>query len=345
MVMDPLAAAVATLLLGLALALAITPFAIALGLRLGIADVPGGRRKHARVTSRLGAVPIFAAFVTAVLAAQTFGIPTDDPNERTRLVGLLAGSALMFVVALVDDRWQLAPGPQFAAQTAAAGVAVASLIFIERFRNPLTNAEVVLPPVAVAVVTLLWFVGMVNTVNLLDGVDGLAASVSLVAAAVTAVHMWREGQYSVALLPIALIGVLAGFLVFNLPIARIFLGGGALVLGYALACVGIVGGAKVALLLLVMGLPIADAAWQIVDRSRRGQSPVRGDRGHLHTRLADAGWSARRIVAVYVGVCAAFGAVALVSQPPLLKLVTLIALGAGVVLALVRLSRRASPAA
>lgn len=342
--MEPLAAAAATLALGLALATCITPLAIALGLRLGIADVPGGRRKHARVTSRLGALPIFAAFTAAVLLAQTFGVPTSDPNERTRLFGLLAGGALMFVIAVIDDRFQLAPGPQFAAQIAAAGVAMASLIFIERFRNPFTNAEVVLPAAAAAAVTLLWFVGMVNTVNLLDGVDGLAASVSLVAAAVTAAHMWREGQYSVALLPIALIGVLAGFLVFNLPVARIFLGGGALVLGYALACVGIVGGAKVALLLLVMGLPIADVAWQIIDRSRRGQSPVRGDRGHLHTRLADAGWSARRIVAVYVAVCAGFGAVALVAQPPLLKLITLIALGAGVVVALLRLSRRASPA-
>jgi UDP-GlcNAc:undecaprenyl-phosphate GlcNAc-1-phosphate transferase len=163
-----------------------------------------------------------------------------------------------------------------------------------------------------------------------------------VAAAVTLVHMLREGQYSVALLPVALIGALAGFLVFNRPPARIFMGGGALFLGFALACLGIIGGAKIALLLLVMGLPIADVAWQILDRIRHGRSPTQSDRGHLHFRLVDRGWTPKQIVILYSGACALFGGAALIPQPPVYKLVTLGVLAILVVGSLAILSRRPS---
>ena len=175
--------------------------------------------------------------------------------------------------------------------------------------------------------------------------DGLAASVAVIAATVTAIHMLREGQYSVALLPIALIGTLLGFLIFNAPPARIFLGGGALYLGFTLACVGIVAGAKVALLLLVMGLPIADVAWQIFDRARHGLNPTQSDRGHLHFRLIDSGWSAKKIIALYAGTSAAFGIVALIAQPPLVKLITLLLLAVAVVVTLFTLSSRSRPSA
>lgn len=332
---------VATFLIALALSLVLTPAAIRLGLRLGIADQPGGRRHHARITSRLGAVPLFGAFVGAALISQLFRVPTLDPQESIRMTGLLIGSAVVFAAGLLDDRFQLRPAPQFIAQVLGAGIAIAQLIFIERFNNPLTGREQVLPAALVVAVSLFWFLGMMNTVNFLDGVDGLAATVSLIAASVTAIHMLREGQYSVALLPIALIGTLLGFLVFNFEPARIFLGSGAIYLGYTLACLGIIAGAKVALLLLVMGVPIADVAWQIIDRARRRRNPTAADRGHLHLRLADAGWSARRIVALYAAACLAFGAVALMAQPPLLKLLTLIVLGVSVVVVLVALSSRA----
>jgi UDP-GlcNAc:undecaprenyl-phosphate GlcNAc-1-phosphate transferase len=337
----PVIPLLATFLVALALSLALTPLAIRLGLALGIADRPGGRRTHARTTSRLGAVPLFGAFIGAALVSQLFRVPTLDPQEGIRLAGLLLGSLVIFAAGLIDDRFQLPPAPQFLAQAAAAGIAIASLIFIQRFNNPLTGREEVLPELAVVVVSLFWFMGMMNTVNFLDGVDGLAATVALIAATVTAIHMLREGQYSVALLPVALTGALLGFLAFNFAPARIFLGSGAVYLGFTLACLGIVAGAKIALLLLVMGVPIADVAWQIIDRSRQRRSPVAGDRGHLHFRLADAGWSAPRIVALYAAACAAFGAVALVAQPPLAKLVALVVLAAAVMAVLIALSSRA----
>ncbi|MCX6019235.1 MAG: MraY family glycosyltransferase [Chloroflexi bacterium] len=318
--------------------------AMRVGIRLGIADVPGGRRKHARVTSRLGALPLFGAFTAAALLGHMFGLPTQDPNERLRLLGLLAGGAIAFVLGVIDDRFELRFGPQLFGQALAAGVAITALIFIERFRNPFTNAEIVLPFVVTAVLTLFWFLGMMNTINFLDGVDGLAASVSLVAALFTLIHMLREGQLSVALLPAALAGALLGFLLFNFQPARLFLGGGSLFLGFALAGIGIIAGAKIALLLLVVGLPIADVAWQIFDRARRGRSPAHADRGHLHLRLIDMGWSPRRICIAYLLVCTLFGGAALLSQPPLFKLLTLGTLFVSVVALLIGLSGRKSGA-
>jgi UDP-GlcNAc:undecaprenyl-phosphate GlcNAc-1-phosphate transferase len=346
----PLVPALATLLLGFTLALGLTYAAIKLGFRLGIVAKPGGRRTHTHITSKLGVLPLFGAFTLVALAGRAFGVETTDPNETARLIGVLLGGLVVFVLAILDDKFDLPAGAQFGLQAIAVLIAIGSQVFLERFTNPFNGQLFIVPnefgPIAgyavVAGLTLFWFLGMMNTVNFLDGVDGLASSVALIATAVVAIHMLREGQYSVALLPIALVGVLLGFLVFNWAPARIFLGGGALMLGWLLACVGIIGGAKIALLLLVMGLPIADVLWQIIDRARRGRNPAKAaDRGHLHLRLADQGWPAPRIVAVYAAACILFGGAALLPIPPLAKLVTLIILFTVVMGMMMKLSRPA----
>ena len=348
-----------TFVVALSSAALLTQLAIALGIKLGIADVPGGRRRHTRITSRLGVLPLFGGFAIAALVSQWLRVPTSDLiNEPIRFVGVLVGGALIALAGFLDDRFNLPSTPQFVIQAVCALIAIFSLVFIERFTFPVTGEKIRLLEyfqpllgralgyglgvLLTVVLTEFWFIGMINTVNFLDGVDGLAASTSFIAAGVTAIHMLREGQYSVALLPLALMGALAGFLIFNLPPAKIFLGGGALWLGFALACIGIIGGAKIALLLLVMGLPIADVVWQMFDRRRRGLSMAQADRGHLHLRLIDQGWSARRIVLLYAAVSSAFGMVALLTQPPLLKLLTFFALSAIVIVVLWRLSRNKS---
>jgi UDP-GlcNAc:undecaprenyl-phosphate/decaprenyl-phosphate GlcNAc-1-phosphate transferase len=342
----PLTELFLTALAAFAVSAALCVVAIRAGIGLRIADVPGGRRKHARVTSRLGALPLFGGFVAAALLTRQFDIPTTDArNESIRFAGLLIGGLIVFVLGVADDKFELSARAQLPFQVLAGGVAIASLIFIERFRSPLSGAEIVLsdwPVIGFAVVaalTLFWFLGMMNTVNLLDGVDGLSGSVALIAALVTLIHMLRAGQYSTAVLPAALCGALLGFLLFNMQPARLFLGGGALFLGFALAALGIIAGAKIALLLLVMGLPIADVLWQMFDRARHGRHPMSGDRGHLHFRLADRGWSPRGIVALYALVCGAFGGVALAPLSPGAKLVALALITMIVIVALARLTR------
>jgi UDP-GlcNAc:undecaprenyl-phosphate GlcNAc-1-phosphate transferase len=172
---------------------------------------------------------------------------------------------------------------------------------------------------------------MMNTVNWLDGIDGLAAGTAAIMSGVLALHMIREGQLSVALLPLALLGAAAGFLPFNFNPARLFMGSsGSYFLGWTLAALGIIAGAKVATVLLVMGLPILDVAWLIVNRWRRGGSHGLGESGrdHLHHRLLDMGFTPRQIVLGYYAFCLAFGAAALGLENRLYKVAALLVLAA-----------------
>jgi UDP-GlcNAc:undecaprenyl-phosphate/decaprenyl-phosphate GlcNAc-1-phosphate transferase len=318
---------------------AITPVMARLGLRLGMADRPGGRRRHGRTISRLGGAGMFVGFTVAValtvlLPANWFP-PRLDANEMRRLAGLLIGASAVFVFGLLDDRFQFPSRPQYVAQFLSALIAIAFIIFIEVVNNPLTNQPVHLHPLVVGALTIFWFMGMINTVNWLDGLDGLAAGVTAIMSAFLAIHMIREGQLSVALLPVALLGATLGFLPFNFNPARVFMGSnGSYFLGWALAALGIISGAKLATVLLVMGLPILDVAWLIFYRWRHGGKLALGGRDHLHFRLQDMGFSQRQIALGYYVFCAAFGVLALWLENRLLKLIALVVL-AGAALAVI----------
>jgi UDP-GlcNAc:undecaprenyl-phosphate GlcNAc-1-phosphate transferase len=216
-------------------------------------------------------------------------------------------------------------------------------VFIEQVMNPFTNEIASFPVPLVWGLTLLWLVGMMNTVNFLDGLDGLASGVTAIVSIVLVIHMLRVGQYGPSLLPLALLGSVLGFLPFNTHPARIFLGSGAISLGYLIGTLSLVGGARVATVGLVMGIPIVDVAWQILNRWRHGRSMNEGDRGHLHYRLYDLGMSQRHVVLLYWGVCAFFGAMALLVSSRLYKLLAIVALGVCVTIVLTNLSRRAEP--
>jgi len=289
---------------------------------------------------------LFFSFVVAVLISVALPAalqpPRQDPNEVIRLAGLLLGCTFMFIVGLLDDRLELGGWPQFAVQAGVALLSIPYLIIIERVMNPFTypNELLIFPAGVVVILTLIWIAGMINTVNFLDGVDGLAAGVTAIVCAVLTIHMLREGQLSVALLPLALLGATLGFLPFNFAPARVFMGStGSFFLGYAVAALSIMAGAKVATVLLVMGIPIADVAWQIFTRWKTGRSIGVGDRGHLHHRLLDLGLSPRQIVLIYYGFCILFGALALLISNRLYKLLALAGLGVVVVVALAVVSR------
>ena len=331
--------------ISLLVTLAVAPAARWLGTRLNLADRPGGRRQHSGVIPRIGGIAMFAGFTVAVLATLVlpqswFPSRLEDAKELIRLTGLLIGAAVVFVFGLLDDRFQFPSRPQYVAQFLSALIAIAFIIFIERINNPFNHGQIVFPWPVVWALTIFWFMGMINTVNWLDGLDGLAAGVSAIVAAVLAIHMIREGQYSVALLPIALIGATLGFLPFNFNPARIFMGsGGSYFLGWALAALGIMAGAKVATVLLAMGLPIMDVAWLIYHRTRQGGKPGFNGRDHLHHRLLDIGFTQRQIVIGYYVFCAAFGVLALGIGTRLFKLIALLVL-AGLALAVLIWARR-----
>jgi len=324
-----------------ALALTLTPLARWLGRRYGFVAVPGGRRRHVGRKSRLGGAALYVAFMVTAVLAQFLPVERQDPKELTRLVGLLLGSTFIFLVGVWDDKKELSPAPQLIAQFITSLIAIHFLIFIEVINNPFTNLQVWFPWFVTLPLTIFWLMGMINTVNWLDGLDGLAAGVAAILSAVLAIHMYREGQHSVALLPLALLGATLGFLPYNFHPARVFMGSsGSFFLGFAIGALGIIAGAKMATVLLVMGIPILDVAWRIFDRFRLGRSPLVGDRGHLHFRLLDLGLSQRQIVLLYYLFCSFFGLLALVISSRLYKFLALLILGAMTMLLLLFVSRK-----
>jgi UDP-GlcNAc:undecaprenyl-phosphate GlcNAc-1-phosphate transferase len=311
----------------------LAPLAARLGRRWGLVDVPGERRQHVGVLPRIGGIALYVSFLVAALLAAILGrmLPAPegpDPKELTRLVGILLGSTFMFAVGLYDDRRELKALPQFAAQVVVSLIAVFTLVFIERVMNPFTDRLLIFPWWFTAVITIAWITGMINTVNFLDGLDGLAAGVAAILAAVLFIHMYREGQYSVSLLPLALLGSTLGFLPYNFHPARVFMGSsGSFFLGYAVATLGIVAGARMATVLLVLAVPILDVGWLILVRLRQRRAIGQGDRRHLHFRLVDLGISQRQVVLLYCLLSASFGVLALVVSSRLFKLGALLVLG------------------
>lgn len=249
------------------------------------------------------------------------------------------------MTGLLDDWLDLPPLPQLIGQSLAAAAAILFQIFIEYFNNPLTGQQTA-PWSFIITVTIsyFWLVGMMNTVNFLDGADGLSSGVAVIAGVLlflNSVYRVEPAQISVSLLHLALIGAVLGFLIHNSYPARIVLGGGAPMLGFLLGALAIIGGAKMATILLVMGLPLADGIWQATRRILHGRNPMSGDRGHLHFRLLDMGISQQQLVIGYYTFCAVFGGIALLADSRLFKFIALGVMTLCVVIGFVWIDRRA----
>lgn len=330
----------------LAVSVLITPLARRLSWRWGVVKEPGGRRHHHGAMPLLGGLPLLLGYLTAVALVLYVLPPTSDAREVQYLRGVLWGSIVIFVGGLLDDWLELSFGWQFTIQVAATAVAMGHEIFIERFRDPFqpTDEIVVGPTAVIFILTLIWIVSIINFVNWLDGLDGLAAGVGTIALLLFAWHTYRLPLISVPsfYMPLALAGALCGFLFFNFVPARIFLGSaGVFLLGYNLATLAILAPAKWSTALLVLAVPIIDGIWLVLDRLRHKQSPMQGDRRHLHFRLADNGFSPRRIVLGYYGVAAVSGSVAVMASSALVKIAILLGLGTAVLGLLIWLSFQA----
>jgi UDP-N-acetylmuramyl pentapeptide phosphotransferase/UDP-N-acetylglucosamine-1-phosphate transferase len=354
-------ALVGTFLLAFGITAALIPPVRALGIRRGWVQKPGGRRTHTQPTTNIGGVAIYTGCMlafAATLVLTPFVLPLQRSAFEILRVGLvLLGGSLIFVVMWLDDVRELPWYTKFVTQIAAALIAVGPFlwdqvryadpsglpteargIILTAFNFPFTSQIdlYAISPWLAIVATVFWIGWMSNTINFADGLDGLAAGVSLIAALMLALHALRldPPQFTIAMLPLAIAGACAGFLVYNFPPASIFMGGGAEFLGYMLGVSAIIGGAKLATVLLVLGVPLLDVAWLIVSRSAAGRSPMQGGRDHLHFRLRDLGFSSRQIVLFYYGMSASFGLVGISGATQIVKLVALALLaliGVGVI--------------
>lgn len=290
---------------------ALTPLASLIAFRVGAVAHPGGRHVHVRAIPRLGGVGICIAFMVPL-----FGIWLFEPALAQRFTelpykwaGLVGGAVVMCVVGVVDDTRGIRALHKLYAQIAVAVVAYASGFTIHMMHLPIVG-EVSMGVFALPV-TVLWIVGVINAVNLIDGLDGLAAGVVFFAAATNFVVAYVTDNAAVALLSGATAGAVLGFLFYNFNPARIFMGdSGSYFLGYILAVTSLIGAsqkASTAVSLLVpvvaLGVPIFDTLFAMVRRIIERRPMFSSDRGHIHHRLLDMGVTHRRAVLILYGAC------------------------------------------
>ena len=289
---------------------ATTPLVRRFAFKIGAIDIPkDNRRMHKKPTPRIGGLAIIFGFTVATLC---FAQPSRQPY------GTLAGAAIIAVMGVIDDCKNLPAKLKFVIQIIAALVVVfAGDIKIDVFTNPnflSDNPYWVLPEWLSVTLTVIWIVFITNAVNFIDGLDGLAAGVSAIMSISLVFISIRVGEYSIAILGIALMGSCFGFLPFNFNPAKIFMGDtGSTFLGFMLATLSIQGVFKsyavisFAVPLLILGLPLFDALFAMIRRILRGQSPMTADRGHLHHRLVDMGFSQKQTVFILYAISGVLG--------------------------------------
>jgi UDP-GlcNAc:undecaprenyl-phosphate/decaprenyl-phosphate GlcNAc-1-phosphate transferase len=284
------------------------PLAIRLSMRFGVVAQPGGRHAHANPTPLLGGLAMWFAFTVAALVF----LPKD-----LETAGVILVSGLVMALLIIDDKRGMRPLVKLAIQVGVAVIAVTVFGAQIKFFS-LPGGHIVELGVLVLPVSIFWLVGMQNTVNFLDGADGLAAGVVAIVAIVLVLAAGQLHQPEIVQLSGALAGCCVGFLVFNFPPARIFMGdSGAHFLGVALGMISIFGVAKVAVAfalaapVLALAVPIADTGWAILRRRRLGQSVASADNQHLHHRLQSFGLDARQTCFVFYGASLLLGGLGL----------------------------------
>lgn len=278
---------------------------VRVGWRANWVHLPGPGRIHEYPVIRFGGLAILPAALLAMLLTSP---------EPASIIGISICATTITVIGFADDLWGIPPLGKLFGQSVVAISAVAFGVQIEAVSNPF-GGVIELSAVAGSLVTILWLVGMMNAVNLLDGLDGLAPGVVLVAALIMSLLSAQLGNGTLALFGMALAGSVAGFLPLNAYKAKLILGdSGSNLLGFLIGVLAVLGQAKIGTALLVLGIPILDVGWTIVRRYRSGRGIMSRDTGHLHHRLLDAGLSRPQVTVIYVLLCAAFGASALLLE-------------------------------
>jgi UDP-GlcNAc:undecaprenyl-phosphate GlcNAc-1-phosphate transferase len=301
------------------LSLVLTPLIRRFVIRHDIVDQPDERRVNTAPIPRAGGLAVAAAFLTVgagfvALNDAAHWVPEPLTIQASDLVALFLGGALAATLGAIDDLFDLRARWQLAGQVALAILAVALGITIDYVANPFGDGVIRFGALFSAGLTIFWIVGMINSINWIDGLDGLSSGIALIAVVTLGLISLTTqiAQPLIAVLCFALAGALLGFLRWNFHPATIFLGtSGVQFVGYTLAVLSILGSAKVAIALLVLGVPIIDTFWIIVRRLSEGRSPFSPDRSHIHHRLLDLGLPHARTVLLIYGICIALAALAL----------------------------------
>jgi UDP-GlcNAc:undecaprenyl-phosphate GlcNAc-1-phosphate transferase len=287
--MEPLELAIA-LFVAFGVALAVTPWVGRLALALDAVDRPSARGVSRRTNMPLlGGLAVGAAFVAGLGVSLWL---CEEMTFERRLRAVLLGGALLLAVGVWDDRFGMRAWPKLLVQLGAAAIAILYGFQIDRLTDPITLGLVDLPIWASWLLSLFWIVGVTNAINLLDGLDGLAAGVGVIIGSTLTLIAWQAGQPLGVCLGVALIGALLGFLPHNFSPARIFLGDtGALFIGYVLALLALEGYRRVSLLTFVV--PLLALAVPILDTTLSNTGLHRGPPAHAPSAAGVRGFNAR----------------------------------------------------
>ncbi|PIR94821.1 hypothetical protein COT95_02070 [Candidatus Falkowbacteria bacterium CG10_big_fil_rev_8_21_14_0_10_37_6] len=287
-----------------------------IALRYGILDKPDKERKiHKEVIPLLGGVAVFIALFTGILIGKEFIFARG--LSEAQILGFFFGGLALVIGGVLDDIYELKPGKQMLFSVLAVAILIFSGVSIEKVTNPF-GGLLYFGVFLSYVLTFVWVIGMIYTTKLLDGVDGLVSGLGVISGIIIFLFTMTTKYYQPDVGIMALIFSLAcaGFLLFNFYPAKIFLGeSGSLFIGYVIAVLAIISGAKIAVALLVMGIPIMDVAWTIIRRIADKKNPFKSaDKQHLHHKFLAMGLSQRQTVLIYYILAAFFGCLALFLQ-------------------------------
>ncbi len=296
-------------LVAMAVALVVTPVSIKVAPKIGAMDVPKDeRRMHNKAMPRFGGVAIYAGLMVSLA-----GFALDD----MAVVSIMIGCTLIYILGLIDDLKNLKPMVKFGGQLVCAIALYIQGIRIEFVTNYFGDGNMVFGDVACFLTTVIWIVAITNAVNLIDGLDGLAAGIGAISALCIGYVAYIHGQYMSTLAMMVIAGAALGFLPWNFHPAKTFMGdGGSQLLGFSIAAFSILGTVKsttivvVIIPALVLGLPIFDTLMAIIRRTLRHQSIGTADKEHLHHRIMRAGYGQRRAVMLMYCISGIMGIVA-----------------------------------
>jgi UDP-GlcNAc:undecaprenyl-phosphate GlcNAc-1-phosphate transferase len=309
------------------LTLVFAPLSMKLAHKIGAIDVPKDeRRMHKQPIPRFGGLAIFLSVVIMTLIVRYVVFPQTfltfrivEPTDK--LPAVLIGGALIYIVGVIDDIWEMKAAVKLLCQIGVAcfsfflGIRIDTIKLLGLHFAPDTVGGTIIS----LIVTVIWIVAIINTINLIDGMDGLAAGVAGIAALAIAYSGYIHGYYTVALLMCVVAGASLGFLPVNFFPAKTFMGdSGAMFLGFMLASVSSISPAKGATLIativpvLVLGVPIFDVLFAIMRRIVRRQPIFKPDKEHLHHQLGYMGMGQRRTVLMIYGISCVMGMAAII---------------------------------
>lgn len=311
------------------LALMFTPVAIKIAPKIGAIDIPkDNRRMHTKAMPRFGGIAIFIGTTAALLLF----FP-----KTPWLTGVIIGGTLMFLTGVVDDLRGLPAKVKLLCQILCAGILFFFDVRISFMTKPFDDGFFYLPWALSLFVTILWVVGITNTINLIDGLDGLAAGVAFIASLAIAYTASLHGRPDVCMALLAVGGGALGFLPFNFNPAKIFMGdAGALFLGFMLAAFSLQSAMKSVTVVatvapvLVLAIPIFDTAFAILRRIINKRPIMEADKGHLHHRIMAFGLGQKRAVLTLYGISGIMGVAAILISRDLILESSLLVLIAAV---------------